>query len=75
MILNEKKRNLKFLQAIDKYKVKCKYCGHSILIVNRSYCVCDWCGHKVYRSKKDEFKDKLKKEIKNENLVDNLSKK
>ena len=49
----------KFLNALNEYKVKCK-CGHVMIIVKREWDVCDWCGRKVYRSKKDEFKDKLK---------------
>ena len=64
MIFNERKRDLKFLDAINKYKIKCQHCGHSILIIDRKFCICDWCGHKVYRSKKDEFLDKIKKVIK-----------
>ena len=47
---------------LSKYKVKCK-CGHVLTMVHRNYGICTWCGRKVYRSKKDEFEDKLKKEI------------
>ena len=64
MILNERKRNLKYLEAINKYKVKCQHCGHSIFIVERKFSICDWCGHKVYRSKKDEFLDKIERKLK-----------
>lgn len=53
----------KFLNALSQYKVKCK-CGHVVIIIKRSWVMCSWCGRKIYRSKKDEFKDKLKKEIK-----------
>lgn len=52
-----------FLAVINKFKVKCK-CGHVLVMVNRPYDICNWCGRKVYRSKKDEFEDKLKKVIK-----------
>lgn len=53
----------KFLDIVNKYKVKCK-CGHVLVIINRPYDICSWCGRKVYRSKKDEFEDKLSKNIK-----------
>ena len=54
--------NKKFLDVISKFKVKCE-CGHVMVMVNKKSDVCDWCGRKVYRSKKDEFEDKLKKGI------------
>lgn len=53
-----------FLNKLDKYKVRCKICGHVIIMVNRKSCICNWCGMKVYRSEKDEFEDKLKRVIK-----------
>ena len=52
-----------FINELAKFKVKCK-CGHIKIIINRPYAICEYCGRKVYRSKKDEFKDKLEKEIK-----------
>lgn len=54
---------IKFLDVVNKYKVKCK-CGHVLILINRPYDICNWCGRKVYRSKKDEFEDKLSKSIK-----------
>ncbi len=53
-----------FIDRLAKYKVKCKNCGHTMIMVYRKWCICDWCKHKVYRSEKDEFEDKLKKVIK-----------
>ena len=64
MILNERKRNIKFLDEINKYKVKCQFCGHTEILLSRPFIICGWCGHKVYRSKKAEFLDKMKKVIK-----------
>ena len=41
----------------NKYKVKCKHCGHKILIpVWIKKRNCNWCGYDVYRDKKLEFK-------------------
>ena len=50
------------MDKLNKYRVKCK-CGHTLTLISRKYEICTWCGRKVYRSKKDEFLDKLKKEI------------
>lgn len=54
----------KFIEKLADYKVKCKKCGHTMVLIDRAFAICDWCGTKVYRSKKDEFKDKIKKVIK-----------
>ena len=52
-----------FINKLSKYKVKCE-CGHVLILVRKPYGICSWCGKKVYRSKKDEFEDKLSKSIK-----------
>ncbi len=53
---------IKFINILYKHKVKCK-CGHTLIMIDRKSDICGWCGRKVYRNKKDEFEDKLKKEI------------
>lgn len=41
--------------------VKCK-CGHTIEFYSRhKKIICNWCGELVYRTPKEEFKDKLEK--------------
>lgn len=36
---------------------KCK-CSHTVLVgKNYRYTICNWCGRKVYKNKKDEFID------------------
>ena len=50
-------------EPINLVKVKCK-CGHSIGFIKNHSMVCSYCGRLVYATKKDEFKDKLLKEIK-----------
>lgn len=52
------------IEKLSQFKVKCSHCGHTMILVRRNYCICGWCGYKVYRSKKDEFLDKMKKVIK-----------
>lgn len=47
-------------EEYDKVKYLCK-CGHKTVIpawVNKQ--ICSWCGHYVYKNKKDEFKDRLR---------------
>lgn len=53
----------KFLNELSKFKLKCE-CGHTVMAVRRDFGICSYCGKKVYRYKKDEFKDKLKKVMK-----------
>ena len=50
-------------EPIKLYKVKC-VCGHTISFLSNYKCICNHCGRMVYASKKNEFKDKLLKEIK-----------
>lgn len=58
--MKRKRNDNKLLKALSEHKVKCK-CGHVIIIIDLPYKICDWCGRKIYRSKKDEFKDKLRR--------------
>lgn len=58
----KKPNDLKLIDKLSKHKAKCK-CGHVIIMVDKKVCICFWCGRKVYRSKKDEFEDKIKKLI------------
>ena len=50
-------------EAVD-LTVKCKHCGHSIVMPHADRTICSWCGRWVYRTPKIEFKFKLMKEIK-----------
>lgn len=60
----------KFNYDISKYtgervvlvKVKCK-CGHVISFISNNSIICNHCGRRVYASERQEFKDKLMKEI------------
>ncbi len=45
---------------LEKVRFMCS-CGHKAIIpywVDKQ--MCTWCGHWVYRNKREEFKDKLK---------------
>ena len=61
--------SIKFKDELSKHKVKCK-CGHTMILINVPSDICTWCGNKVYRSKKDEFDDKIKKIVKKNNEIE-----
>ena len=53
----------KIMDAQQKLKVTCK-CGHRVLIPKfLKKRICNWCGHWVYKNRKEEFKDRLLREI------------
>ena len=60
MLNNDKK----FIDKLYQHKVKCQKCGHTMILVYKKCDICTWCGNKVYRSKKDEFEEKIAKQIK-----------
>lgn len=43
----------------SKYRKYCK-CGHSIILPKKANkVICTFCGNYVYKTKQDEFKDRL----------------
>lgn len=59
-VSGRKKTKEEILEShLTNYKVKCK-CGHTIIIIKRDKVLCNFCGHYVYRNKKEEFKDKMR---------------
>jgi ribosomal protein S27AE len=58
--------DVKLEEVKSKYKFHCK-CGHTVAIYpfeHRISKICSWCGNLVFINKKEEFKHKLKKEMK-----------
>lgn len=51
----------KRLNAYTDARVICK-CGHSVLVEKRRK-LCSWCGRFVYKNKKIEFEEKLKRAL------------
>ncbi len=46
----------------DKVKIKCNHCGRKAIIpvwVDKQ--LCSWCGYYIYRNKKLEFLENMKK--------------
>ena len=47
-----------------KVKYQCKNCGHKVVIpywVDKQ--LCDWCGHYVFKNKKDEDLYRIKEKL------------
>lgn len=54
----------KYASILKDYKTTCM-CGHRMLIpYHIDKMICSWYGNYVYRNKRVEFKDKLKREMK-----------
>lgn len=62
LTLKEYKR---MTEEYDKVKYKCR-CGRRVVISNnQDKQLCDWCGHWVFKDKKDEFKYRMKERMQN----------
>ena len=60
----------KFMEEINKYKHKCTKCGHTFVITKQKpKILCTFCGTYNYYDKSEEFKDKLKKSLKNQKNI------
>ena len=53
------KNDTKLFNMITRNTIKC-ICGHSVFTMKPKE-ICTWCGNYVYKDKKLEFKEKLKK--------------
>ena len=52
-------QEIKLSEAFDRIKHKCK-CGHTVHVKSKlDFVYCDWCGRRVFRTEKIEFKRKL----------------
>lgn len=62
MILN------KLIDEQDKHKHYCN-CGHYVYIYpfeNKTKKLCTWCHNYVYKDKKEEFKEKIRRRLNND---------
>lgn len=56
-------KDTKMLKMYTDNRVKCK-CGHShFMPVFVPYKICGWCGERVFRNEKEEFKYKLEHQM------------
>lgn len=61
-LLTEKEYE-RMTEEYDKVKYRCK-CGHRVIITSKQdKNLCDWCGHWVFKNKKDEFMFRVKEKI------------
>lgn len=58
----------RYFKELSKLKVKCKRCGHTQTLF-KDKVICDWCKYYIYKDKKLEFVERLKQELKNEELL------
>lgn len=50
----------KKMESQQKLKKYCKHCNHTVIITYpKTFVICTWCGHNVYKSDADEFKHKM----------------
>lgn len=54
-------------EELEKCKVKCKHCGHKIIIFKNNKALCDYCGYYVFKTPKDEFIYRMNERIRREN--------
>ena len=58
------KTDTKYFDNVNKIKHRCKHCGRKQVIPNfENKTLCDWCGHNIYKSDKDEFVDRVSIEL------------
>lgn len=50
-------------ESIAQCKVKCKCSCVSILPPTTDYCICRWCGRKLYRTPQLKFKYEMKERL------------
>lgn len=56
--------NKKAQDKLDKLKVKCKVCGHTIFMkVQEDYRICNFCKNKVRNNTSEYFVYKVRKEM------------
>lgn len=57
------KKTLLREKSIAECRVKCKCSCVSIIPITTDYCICRWCGNKVYRTPQLKFKYEMKERL------------
>lgn len=68
LTLEEEKRRS---NEIAPYKVKCKECGHVVVLIKQNKTLCTYCGKYIFKNKKEEFKYRMKEKLKKVNEQNN----
>lgn len=50
-------------ETLAQNKVKCECSCVSVLTPKTDYCICRWCGRKVYRTPQIKFKYEMKERL------------
>lgn len=69
MMLYSDKEFQRMSNEYAKVKYKCKHCGHKVVIpawVDKQ--LCSWCGYYVFSNKQLEFKENVKRLIKEKSI-------
>ena len=53
-------KEIKRGMVYTRNSIKCANCGHTMLFARKNKAVCTWCGHYVFKDKKEEFEYRLK---------------
>lgn len=61
------KKDIKTTQKLSNYKVKCKRCGHVLLLTRQNKKICSHCGYFVFKNEKDEFNYRMAEMLKKGN--------
>lgn len=62
--MNNWSKMTKRLNLLQQHTYKCK-CGHSVVIPpKKSFKICNWCWHLVFKNEKEEFIYTLKEKMK-----------
>ena len=43
-----------------KNSIQCANCGHKMLLGRKNKRVCTWCGHYIFKDKREEFEYRLR---------------
>lgn len=51
------------IEELSKHRIKCKNCGHVVLLPKQSKTICTHCGYYVFRNEREEFKQRLMEKL------------
>ena len=63
------KEDIKKGILFQQNSIKCKNCGHAMLLGRKDRRICSWCGNYIYKDDKTEFEYKKKEKMLKENKI------
>ena len=55
---------IKLSEVESQMKIKCKHCGHTMLLGKADKLPCTYCGYYIFKDEKTEFQYRLKEKMK-----------